>query len=123
MKKSRLLLIATVVFFSGCNDVLDKEPLDSISDAAVWSDPVLIDDYLNQCYADMVFAWESPYGGANRPAGPYSWFEQTYSLAFADEARSDWSPTPKYHQIGPEGGIYDWWGYPTIRRLNIFLKS
>src|SRR3546814_10148188 len=102
MKKSRLLLIATVVFFSGCNDVLDKEPLDSISDAAVWSDPVLIDDYLNQCYADMVFAWESPYGGANRPAGPYSWFEQTYSLAFADEARSDWSPTPKYHQIRSE---------------------
>src|SRR3546814_8961085 len=71
----------------------------------------------------MVFEWESAYGGANRPAGPYRWFEQTYSLAFADEARSDWSPTPKYHQIGPEGGIYEWWGYPTIRRLNIFLEQ
>ena len=123
MKKLRLLYITALVFFSGCSDVLDKEPLDSISDAAVWSDPVLIDDYLNQCYADMVFAWESPYGGANRATGPYSWFEQVYSLTFADETRADWNPAPKYHQIGPNGGIYEWWGYPTIRRLNIFLEQ
>ena len=125
MKKINLLIIAIASLFSSCSDVLDKEPLDTISDATLWSDPVLIDDYLNQCYAEMVFAWETQYGGTTVQAqGLYSWFEQTTSMTFSDEARSDWETTqPRYHYLNANGGIYEWWGYPTVRRLNIFIEQ
>ena len=59
MNKIKILLLLSVFFFTACEDVLDKEPLDIISDATVWSDPVLMDDYLSQCYAEMKFAWET----------------------------------------------------------------
>ena len=46
MRKIHILLLSTVLFITSCEDALDKEPLDIISDAAVWSDPALIDSYL-----------------------------------------------------------------------------
>ena len=89
MNKIKIILLLSVFFFTACEDVLDKEPLDIISDATVWSDPVLIDDYLNQCYAEMVFLHETRYGGTSKlmPTGLYTWFEQTHSITIADEAR------------------------------------
>ena len=124
MKKIHLLILSMVLFITSCSDVLDKEPLDIISDAAVWSDPVLIDDYLNECYAEMVFAWETQYGGTSKQAiGLYTWFEQTYSMTIADEARPGWESGPKSHWITPSGGIMEYWAYPTIRRLNLFLEK
>ena len=37
MKNIQILLFISVLFFTSCEEVLDKEPLDIISDAAVWS--------------------------------------------------------------------------------------
>jgi len=125
MKNIQIILLISVLFFTSCEEVLEKEPLDIISDAAVWSDPVLIDDYLNQCYAEMVFAWETQYGGTPRymPTGLYTWFEQVHSITIADEASFGWVPAPKSHWINIAGGIMEWWGYPTVRKLNIFLEN
>ncbi len=124
MNKIKILLLLSVFFFTACEDVLDKEPLDIISDATVWSDPVLIDDYLNQCYAEMVFAWETPLGsnGAGGP-GYYAWFQMTEMLTISDEARTGWVGGPKSHWINIAGGVEEWWGYPTVRKLNIFLEN
>ena len=44
------LFAATLTTMTSCLDVLDKEPLDIISDKTVWSDPVLIESYLSECY-------------------------------------------------------------------------
>lgn len=125
MKKIHILLLSTVLFITSCSEVLDKEPLDIISDAAVWSDPVLIDSYLDQCYAEMIFGWEGQYGGGPNfgTTGLYSWFEQTFSMTIADEANAGWSGAPKSHWINPEGGVYEYWAYPTIRKLNVFLEQ
>lgn len=124
MKNTSLLIIVLVLFITACEDVLDKKPLDSISDAVLWSDPVLIDDYLNQCYAEMVFLHETRYGGTQKQeVGLYTWFEQTHSITIADEARSAWVAAPKSHWISISGGVEEWWGYPTIRKLNIFLEE
>ena len=40
----------SVICFSAC-DVLDKKPLDNISDATVWNDEVLIDADITGSYA------------------------------------------------------------------------
>lgn len=36
-----------------CTDILNKEPLDEISDKSFWNDPVLVEYYLNDLYADL----------------------------------------------------------------------
>jgi len=124
MKKIHLLLLSTVLCITSCSDLLDQEPLDSISDAAVWSDPVLIDSYLDQCYADMVFGWETPLGtnGAGAP-GFYGWFGMTEMLTISDEATPGWFAGPKSHWIGPQGGVIEYWAYPNIRAINVFLEQ
>ena len=50
MKKIKSLLFLGLFMMTSCLDILDKEPLDIISDNAVWNDPVLIDSYLAECY-------------------------------------------------------------------------
>ena len=66
MKKIYYFYLLSLLIFSACNkDVLDKQPLDIISDATVWSDPELINGYLTQLYAQTaIFTQESP-GYAN----------------------------------------------------------
>ena len=61
-KKSILLVFFTITTtMTSCLDVLDKEPLDMISDKAVWNDPVLIESYLSECYYQTsVFVNETP---------------------------------------------------------------
>ena len=48
-----MLIIASS--FVSCSDVLDKTPLDIISDEAVWNDEALIEAYLVQCYYHMSY--------------------------------------------------------------------
>lgn len=118
MKKITLIIFVNLLLFSSCNDVLDKQPLDIISDASLWSEKILIDDYLNECYAEMKFYFEMQYDK------DYSWFESTYATTIADEATGFWGgTTPKSHWININGGVYEWWGYPTIRKLNTFLEK
>jgi hypothetical protein len=90
MKKFRFYIISVVMlsFVYGCaDDVLTKYPLDMISDQTVWSDPILIEQYLTQCYEEV---------------GPY--FDQGYlfdnttvvlhelvMLGISDEATSQWN--------------------------------
>lgn len=50
MKGISYVFLATVSFITACQDVLDKKPLDIISDAVVWNDPVLIEAYIAQQY-------------------------------------------------------------------------
>lgn len=123
MRKIHILLLSTVLFITSCEDVLDKEPLDIISDATVWSDPVLIDTYLLQCYAEMVFPWETQYAASGGGPGFYAWFPMNYQLTIADEAGRGWTGVVKSNSIGPGGGKVEYWAYPTIRRLNEFMEK
>lgn len=52
MKNLRHILLTAfaALGIASCTDILDKEPLDMISDATVWKDPVLMDAYLAQQY-------------------------------------------------------------------------
>lgn len=124
MKKIRLLIVIMIAFMiNACEDVLEKQPLDIITDATLWSDEILIDDYLNQCYAEMKFYFEMPYGQDIN----YLMENRSHdAITLSDEAQCGWDDeikAPKSDWITINGGVFEWWGYPTVRRLNIFLNK
>lgn len=120
MKNYIIILLFILTGTTSCTSVFDKKPLDIISDEVVWNDPVLIDLYLKECYAEMYFYNEMQYGGNQEDVTSQN--NPMISLGIADESHSAWVPTPKTHWINATGGVYEWWGYPVIRRLNIFIE-
>ena len=47
-----MLAVFLLVITASC-DILDKKPLDMISDDVVWDDPTLVDAYLVSQYSEM----------------------------------------------------------------------
>ena len=127
MKKYIIYLLLAIIFLPACQDVLDKKPLNMISDATLWTDPKLIDVYLDQCYSEMDFAWETEYGlwanSSGMQPSAYDLKNMVYSICNSDEASYGWVPCPKPSSITINGGVMEWWGYPTVRKLNIFLEK
>lgn len=135
MKKILFIFCIGLISFTSCQkDVLDKQPLDIISDATVWNDPALIDAYLTQLYAQTsIFSLESP--GNNK--GDW-WPDQATSELFngqffineiADESRAGWVWLAdcsgwKAGGLNINGGLMEWWewSYKTIRSLNEFIE-
>ena len=133
MKKIRLYIISVILLslVHGCaEDVLTKYPLDIISDQMVWNDPVLIEQYLTQCYAEVGPYLDQGYRFDNTKII----FRELVMLAMADEATAAWNGPSKSHQItvtgsheyewdefGGRQATLVWWGYPTVRRLNQFV--
>lgn len=128
MKKRILLSIITVfvILLSSCQeDVLDKQPLDIISDAMVWNDPDLINAYLTQTYANTyVFTQEC---SDNQVYGRSDvWFGMFDVLDLGDEVMHAWGPgaAGKNGTIKINGGTLEWWetSYKVIRSLNEFIQ-
>lgn len=123
MKKILILTIIAAFIFNACEDeVLNKKPLDTITDATLWSDPVLIDDYLTECYSEMRFYFEMPYGKPLN-SGSLSQIRALDAVTISDETQPSWISAPKSNWITISGGVFEWWGYPTIRKLNIFIEK
>lgn len=138
MKKIYYLFLIFLLSFSACqDDVLDKVPLDIITDNSVWSDQSLIDAYLSQVYAEMtVFVNETP--------APNVWGEyNTYNSGvfdgvgfygpfavneLSDECTIGWQQRAgklfKYNGIKIDGNCLEWWeySYKAIRKLNEFIE-
>jgi len=122
MKKILYILFSIIALSSCQQGVLDKAPLNIISDATLWNDPTLIDSYLSEAYAEMtIFDFEFwPLNGDDYKSG---FFDVT---TVSDECKDGgwWWASRAYHKYGNlkiSGGLLEYWGYPTIRELNIFL--
>lgn len=133
MKKIKSLLFLGLFMMTSCLDILDKEPLDIISDNAVWSDPVLIDSYLAECYYQTsVMVNETP--GYFTNGGNFWQSELGMGMCWineiADEAKVNWAyntdavRTYKAGGLTIGGGLLEWWELPynTIRALNEFIQ-
>lgn len=58
--KKLLIMLVGAAALASC-DILNKKPLDIISDKDVWNDAGLIDSYLVECYYETsVFVNETP---------------------------------------------------------------
>ena len=128
MKKLFLSIFICASLFTSCSDVLDKEPLDMLSDETVWNDEALIEAYLVQCYYHMSF-----FGNESNGVG---WSGDSYFPCFVvdqitDECMAlwrDWGDAQagynfKFGGLKIGGGLLDWWGYVPVRIINEFIEK
>jgi starch-binding outer membrane protein, SusD/RagB family len=127
MKKIIYSLIIIWGFAVSCQEeILDKQPLDIISDVVVWNDESLMDDYLTGIYTDTwIFAKD-----ANDRYQANQWTQPLIMDIIADEAAegTGWGQMVtggrKFGDLRINGGIFEWYepAYDLIRRLNIFIQ-
>ncbi len=112
-----------IIFFlticSSCNNILDLEPLDAVSDAALWSDPELLEIYVNARYDELPHGYVQWAGGLRLT----SLTDESYDIHQGSRL------TNKYTQgqITPTnmhlfGGFWIQ-AYSAIRNLNLFLEN
>ena len=131
-----ILISISVLGLSSCiNRILDREPLDIISDAQVFKDQKLADDKLTLAYTKMtVMLNECP--RIRNPQEYTSYYAETDNWngpfivnELADESLSNWikgqSGTAKSTGITNSGGILEWWelAYEINRILNEFIEG
>ncbi|MDT0678502.1 RagB/SusD family nutrient uptake outer membrane protein [Autumnicola musiva] len=119
MKNKLIILFIAIVGFISCEDPLDKEPLDIISDAQVWNDEDLVDSYLTHLYSVTNF---------NDVFGDF----QYKNVVVTDEARTcfGWSSLLNVFTLGvinPDNianrDYLGYWEYNIIRGYNEFLMQ
>lgn len=124
---SRPVLGLFILLLTGSceNDLLDKQPLDIISDKTLWSDPALVEAYISQQYAQtptlVQDSWELSTGNFGKNLGGAFYFN-----SLSDESKNNWTlggSGPAGFKNGGlriGGGLSEYWdlGYRTIRQLN-----
>jgi len=111
------LSLALVLCFTSCeSDLLDKKPLDSYSDATVWSDPALASAYLNYVYYQL-----------NQP------LQAVMLGSMCDEMPVGRGSSSQAYNLGTmspdvQSGLPAWLGWNTtnwgnIQRINLFLDN
>lgn len=122
------LIFASFVGLTSCiNDILDKKPLDMISDNVVWNDANLVDSYVARQYSQMeIFRFDAT------PQSSY-WDGRAAHLLVAnisDEVGPGgwlihYPSTEKGGGMNISGGFLEWWnqGYAIIRDLNILIEK
>jgi len=121
---SVILLTAASILWVGCQDqVLNTEPKNIISDAAVWDDPELADAFLGEAYEDLGLLEDDPWyshvqslddvmGGAVRNQGSWQ-IPWELSLTNFDEQGL---------LVGRRWAL-DYWEYDNVRNLNTFIEE
>lgn len=141
MKKLTYLLLVVLLAATSCTkEVLNKQPLNVITDLNVWNDPVLIDAFLTMQYTlttvmvNESSAYVSWAGGGSPVDGQWNIYASEQGAGFlpinqiADEAQAGWEidGTSGFKAGGLDinGGLLEWWEYPyyIIRNLNQFIK-
>lgn len=101
MKKAIILLASTVsVLFHSCNDVLDIENYNAVSEERVWNDPNLINAYLADLYT-MFGNWNAGADANN---------DHVIGIVFA----------PNHVTIA--NGNYKSWNYTQVRKINTAIQ-
>ncbi len=118
-------LVYTIVFasfvFSSCDSVLEREPLDIISDTTVWDDPVLVDAYILDVYSHMYFMYND-----------YDTNQDQRNDIYTINAVADQSTNGRPNQdvvvkwqagLLDENGGLEQWHYSNIRKMNDFFDK
>ncbi len=126
MKTLKYLYTLLLILLISCSDsVLDKKPLDIISDAVVWEDQALIDAYLTNVYINMdILENETPNSDWE---SSIEWNGPFIINEMSDEGMSNWirgQSQTKWWGLRIGGGLLEWWerSYAAIRDLNVFIK-
>ncbi len=119
--KNKIFPLIVMLGFSlfSCQDILEREPLDQISDATVWNDPALIKAYLYQAYASAPFHMSQPDSKVRNlnVILPVTVADEGFSKKSQEKGAKIW----KKNLLNEEGKLFEYWGYSDIRRANEFL--
>lgn len=118
MKLKYILYLTTAVIFFGCESVLDKEPLDRISEVSVWQDTKLTDAYLTDVYARANFR---RLGSSHVGFGLISAMadEMIQFAPWQEPNKAIVEPMNREKLYAP----LNYWRYNDIRKLNIFIEK
>lgn len=122
--KKLVYIFISLLLTSCIDDILDKQPLDIISDSQVWGDQALIDAYLTNVYLEMyILLNETP----NQDwASSEDWNGPFIINELSDECKRNWihgQSGNKLWGIRINTNILAWWeqSYKVIRILNEFI--
>lgn len=105
--KKYILLFGAVCMFS-CDNLFDKTNLESMGSDIVWQDPVLVESYVNNLYAQYP-----------------TWSRSEND--FTDEARNGYRTHTAWNIIKGEWGLESnpmgYWAYDYIRKCNEILQN
>lgn len=71
MKKISLIIVLLTAILFSCQDVLDKEPLDGMSDAAMWGGEATTQGYVDAAYVAVTYFWNHSTLFRSIPWGPF----------------------------------------------------
>lgn len=118
--KSKYIIFALIVSFNfSCKDILDIEPLDSVSDAAVWSNPELLELYVNSRYDELPHGYVEWAGGLRTTSLTDESYDMHQGPRLVNKyTQGELTPT-NMHLFG------GFWiqAYSAIRNHNMFLEN
>ena len=108
MKNFRYVFILIAILSSSCEDVLDRKPLNKISEADVWKNEAMMASYVTNLYSRF----------------PYFPFDNN-PMTYSDEASNSGGNNTTYTtgSITRNSEQNPYWDYAFIRDCNIFLDK
>ena len=130
MKRRIYIFLFLLGSVAACKDVLDKEPLNIIPESTVWSDQALINAYVSQVYSELTYLFNDATNDRSRyegPGNPEDSFDFNLPSELSDESRCTYPWLYTWYLLKPgfidkRGGLLEWWGYSTIRKMNEFIE-
>jgi hypothetical protein len=112
MKFLKYILLVAVIAFQACeDDVLDRAPLDKISEDNVWKDEVLMRAYITNLYSRL----------------PHFAFDHGRWYNWTDEATTSTGNASSITQGSISKGSEDagiaYWDYGYVRDINVFIEK
>lgn len=117
-------LVLSTVIASSCDDVLEKTPIDSYSDAAIWEDEALVEAFANNAYKTIPFGFQNKNGWRFMPYANMSDESNSRNSATNIQIIITGNASPAYS--GPLDiwtGPNDWTYWKPISQANIFLEK
>jgi len=112
-----VIILFSGIFFHSCEDLLDRTPLDQISDPDFWTSETDLELYLNNFY-DLFDGWWISGGGK---APTYDTGSDLVLPPPNQYGSDDWTPRlDGVVQIPSSGGGWNW---TNIRNINYFLEN
>ena len=112
-------LVALSIILYSCSDFLEVTPKDRISDAALWSNEIHADLFLNNVYAGIQGPFSTHYPGENWSDNSMNGVELTAQRLYAISAY-----TPSDILRGWDWSVQSEWNYyDFVRRANVFIEN